>query len=98
MDKLEPQTSKEATWRDRLARHAASGKSIAAFCRDDAISAASFHLWRTKLANDGNEQAARPPAPQSAFIDPPRDSCAGYTSVRDASRLSSCRPPLASTA
>jgi transposase-like protein len=68
MDKLESQISKEVTWRDRLTRHAASGKSIAAFCRDEAISAASFHVWRTKLENDGNEQAARP-APHSAFID-----------------------------
>jgi sigma54-dependent transcription regulator len=68
MDKLEFQTSKEATWRNHLARHAASGKSIAAFCRDEAISQANFHVWRTKLANGANEHAARP-APQATFID-----------------------------
>jgi hypothetical protein len=49
MDKLESQTSKEAAWRNHLARHAASGKSIAAFCRDEAISGGNFHAWRTKL-------------------------------------------------
>lgn len=68
MDKLEFQTSKEATWRIHLARHAASGKSIAAFCRDEAISQANFQFWRTKLANGANEHAARP-AQQAAFID-----------------------------
>lgn len=67
MDKLESQTSKEATWRNRLARHAASGKSIAAFCRDEAISQANFHVWRAKFTNGANEHAA-PPTPQSTFI------------------------------
>ena len=68
MGKLESQTSKEATWRNRLARHAASGKSIAAFCRDEAISQANFHVWRAKLTNGEDEHAA-PPTPQSTFID-----------------------------
>jgi len=35
MDKLESHISKEAAWRSRLLRHAQSGKSIAAFCRDE---------------------------------------------------------------
>jgi putative transposase len=68
MEKRESQTSKEATWRNHLARHASSGKSIAAFCRDEAISAGNFHAWRTKLTNGANEHAARP-APQATFID-----------------------------
>lgn len=50
MEKLESQSSKEAAWRSRLLRHAQSGKSIAAFCRDEAVSTASFHIWRAKLA------------------------------------------------
>lgn len=70
MNKQEFQTSKEASWRNHLARHAASGKSIAAFCRDEAISQANFHVWRTKLANATNEGAAVPtPTPESTFID-----------------------------
>lgn len=68
MNKQEFQTSKEATWRNHLARHAASGKSIAAFCRDEAISQANFHVWRAKLANATNEPAAAP-TPASTFID-----------------------------
>ena len=70
MNKQEFQTSKEASWRNHLARHAASGKSIAAFCRDEAISQANFHVWCTKLANATNEGAAVPtPTPESTFID-----------------------------
>lgn len=56
MDKLESQSLKEAAWRSRLLRHAQSGKSIAAFCRDESVSKASFHIWRAKLAAaDGHE-------------------------------------------
>jgi len=67
MDKLEPHTSKEAAWRSRLQRHAQSGKSIAAFCREEAVSTASFHIWRTKMAAaDGH---AVQPAQPAAFID-----------------------------
>jgi transposase-like protein len=33
-----------------LLRHAQSGKTIAAFCRDESVSTASFHTWRSKLA------------------------------------------------
>ncbi|MDB5916554.1 MAG: hypothetical protein JWR40_788 [Massilia sp.] len=50
MERLESHTSNEAAWRSRLQRHAQSGKSIAAFCRDKAVSTASFQIWRAKLA------------------------------------------------
>jgi len=67
MDKLESQSLKEAAWRSRLLRHAQSGKSIAAFCRDESVSTASFHIWRAKLAAaDGHGANAMQ---QTAFID-----------------------------
>lgn len=67
MDKLESQSLKEAVWRSRLLRHAQSGKSIAAFCRDESVSTASFHIWRAKLAAaDGHGTNA---VQQAAFID-----------------------------
>ena len=67
MDKLEPHVSKEAAWRSRLLRHAQSGKSIAAFCRDESVSTASFHNWRAKLvAVDGHAANSAQP---TAFID-----------------------------
>jgi len=67
MDKLESQSSKEAAWQSRLLRHAQSGKSIAAFCRDESVSTASFHIWRAKLAA-ANGHAVNSVQPK-AFID-----------------------------
>lgn len=49
----------EAAWRELLARFAASGLSAAAFCRREAISAASFYQWRARLG------VPRPPMPAS---------------------------------
>jgi len=42
MKKLQVQAVKEITWCDHLTRHAASRKSIAAFCREEDISQANF--------------------------------------------------------
>lgn len=49
MSKLTSDGSKESTWRNHLARHAASGKSVANFCRDEAISESNFYAWRARL-------------------------------------------------
>lgn len=67
MEKLEPHISKEVAWRSRLFRQAQSGKTIAAFCRDESVSTASFHIWRSKLAT-ASGHAANPTQP-AAFID-----------------------------
>jgi hypothetical protein len=67
MDKLESHSSKEAAWRSRLLRHAQSGKTIAAFCRDESVSTATFHIWRAKLAAVSG--ATAPPAQPATFID-----------------------------
>ncbi|WP_445468621.1 IS66 family insertion sequence element accessory protein TnpA [Massilia scottii] len=53
--------------RSRPQRHAQNGQSIAAFCRDEAVSIASFHIWRAKLAAAGQHRAN--PAQPAAFID-----------------------------
>lgn len=37
-------------WRQRLARFERGGLSIAQFCRNEGVSAASFYQWRRKLA------------------------------------------------
>jgi transposase-like protein len=62
---------REAQWRDRMQRHAASGQSVAAFCRSESVSDASFFLWRARLrARDGErEQAHSASALPEAFID-----------------------------
>ena len=68
MSMQEFHTSKETTLRNHLARRAASGESIAASCRDEAISKANFHAWRTKQADGTNEHTAVPTL-ASTFID-----------------------------
>lgn len=67
MEKLESHTPKGAAWRSRLQRHAQSDKSIAAFCRDEAVSTASFLIWRSKLAAVSERGATL--AQPAAFID-----------------------------
>src|SRR5438270_6162148 len=61
----------ESEWRDRLARQASSGQSIAAFCRSEGIKKGTFYGWRSRLgmvnANDGQaDTAIKMPLP---FID-----------------------------
>ena len=67
MDMLESQISKDSTWRNHLERHAVSGKSIAAFCRDKAISAGNFYAWRSKLRDGAAELSVAPRG--ATFID-----------------------------
>jgi len=89
MENLDTHTSKDAAWRSRLQRHAQSGKSIAAFCRDEAVSTASFHIWRAKLAAASGHAAnlAKP----AAFID--------LGAIRDtASVMSIAHPPASAPA
>ena len=40
----------EHTWRLRLRRQAASGRSITEFCEREGVSTASFYAWRRRLA------------------------------------------------
>jgi len=39
----------ESDWQEIQARFAASGRSLAAFCRAEGISRSTFELWRRKL-------------------------------------------------
>lgn len=56
-------------WRSLLAKLDDSGLGVAAFCRREAISAASLYRWRTLLSNggDGDETVVSKRAP--AFVD-----------------------------
>ena len=56
-------------WRALMARFDGSGLGIEAFCRREAISAASFYRWRGLLDNggDGREAVSGEVAP--AFVD-----------------------------
>lgn len=63
MAESERSTSKEARWREVLARQAASGLSVRAFCRQESIREPSFYFWRRTLRE---REAKQPPA--AAFV------------------------------
>lgn len=50
---------KEAQWRERLARQAASGLSIAGWCRRNGIPDSLFHFWKRTIAR-GEAGRVRP--------------------------------------
>ena len=57
-------------WRTMLARFADSGLSVAAFCRREAISAASFYQWRARLGAQPSVMPARSEQAAAAdFVD-----------------------------
>ncbi len=58
-------------WQALLARQAASGQSVEAFCRDESITPGSFYRWRKQLG--GKESLAQDTGQDSAqaptFVD-----------------------------
>jgi len=57
--------SKEAKWREVIARQAAGGLSVRAFCRQESIREPSFYFWRRTLRE---RDAKQPPAATPAFV------------------------------
>jgi transposase-like protein len=49
----------EATWRELFSRQAASGVTVAEFCRSEGINAGLFRRWRSVLSRSGR-RGARP--------------------------------------
>ena len=47
--------SKRREWQEALKRQSASGKSAAAFCREQGIGYQSFMSWRTRLKGGGTK-------------------------------------------
>jgi putative transposase len=62
---------RETAWRERLARFAGGRQTVAAFCRREAVSVATFYHWRARLLTGAQRALSRPArAPvTSAFID-----------------------------
>ncbi len=57
-------------WREVLARFAASGESVSAFCRAEGLSANSLQRWRDRLASDTAPMPTKPkPHASSGFVD-----------------------------
>ena len=61
---------REATWRNRLARYAAAKLTVEAFCQCEAVSVASFYLWRTRLRNSQGNGLTTPRAVPVAAASP----------------------------
>lgn len=56
-------------WSELLSRFAASGLSVAAFCEQEEISAASLYRWRSLLGGAIESHAMDADAPMPAFVD-----------------------------
>ena len=65
------QNNRFVLWRERLLRYAASSQTVAAFCRSESISVASFYLWRKRLlaSRNGTGEAKIVGAVSPRFID-----------------------------
>lgn len=64
----------ESTWRELFARQAASGVTVAEFCRAEGINAGVFRRWRVSLSDEAKAVKGRvkaKPEPKGAvpFID-----------------------------
>ena len=55
-------------WRELLSRFESSGLAVAAFCRRESLSTASFYQWRTRLGGARRLVSLRE-APAADFVD-----------------------------
>ncbi|QAU23752.1 IS66 family insertion sequence hypothetical protein [Dyella sp. M7H15-1] len=67
-EKTEAALQREALWRDRLERYAASGKKASDFCRAEGIPVWSFYSWRQRLARHAEPRVEKE-APVAPFLD-----------------------------
>ena len=65
----EAAASRESVWRDRLARHGASGHSVEAFCRGEGVSAWSLYRWRKLLGATQRPSVALVKKTPAPFVD-----------------------------
>lgn len=52
---------RELHWRGVLERQSESGLTVAGFCRQESVSAASFYAWRRKLKEPNSRALGRAP-------------------------------------
>lgn len=53
-------------WRERFARQAASGMTVAEFCREEDVSQASYYGWRKRLAREAGPMRRRGGGPSGS--------------------------------
>jgi hypothetical protein len=54
---------KSREWRQRFKRFRKSRQSVATFCREEGVSAASFYLWKKRLAQESGGVASTVESP-----------------------------------
>jgi transposase-like protein len=59
----------ETVWRGRVARQAASGKTIAVFCREEGIGQSTLSYWRKRLGVVGSTVTSKQAAMSMPFLD-----------------------------
>ena len=57
-----------ARWREILERQSTSGLSVAAFCREESISAPSFYAWRRRFNGSSAPTGAAPMSSPGPFL------------------------------
>jgi transposase-like protein len=60
---------RQAQWRERVARQEQSGLSVAAFCKDEGISAHTFYWWRARLGKSQSSKPAQQAHDAASFVD-----------------------------
>ena len=59
----------ESIWRERIARHAASGKTIADFCCEEGIGKSTLSYWRRRLGVVGATVGQKLPTVVTPFVE-----------------------------
>ena len=59
----------ESLWRERLARQAGSGKTIAVFCREEGVGKSTLSYWRKRLGMVGAAPGQKLAAVAAPFLD-----------------------------
>jgi transposase-like protein len=70
-----------AHWREVVSRQAASGLTVAAFCREASISAPTFYFWRRRLQDASASPAAERGVP-AGFVPVRVAAAASPTALR----------------
>ena len=84
----------ESIWRERIARQAASGRSVVAFCRDENLAESTLDYWRKRLC----AAVAATPAHKSTAVATPFVDLGPIKAVKPAESAGIERLPYESSA
>lgn len=69
MDTSDKRLATQALWQERIQAQASSGKTVAGFCRDNAIAVSVFYAWKSRLNRSQDVPRVRPVTAVKSFID-----------------------------